>query len=150
MKLAIYTEQISALYGQIPIALAYDIVNAAVVVIVFSQKIVTTEYLVFLMLIGALLLIRATGWYLWSFRRTPDFTTNWALLSTIGSGLSGILWGYLSFRLFPENLLDQAIVAFIIGGMCISPLVSFTYYLPAFLCYVVPATIPLSAQFSFY
>jgi signal transduction histidine kinase/CheY-like chemotaxis protein len=147
VKLTIYRAQIFALYQQIPIVLAYDLVNAAVVAIVFSQKIVRTQYIVFLMLIGTVSVIRATGWYLWFVKKIPGSTANWAFLATIGSGLSGILWGYLSIRLFPENILEQSVLAFIIGGMCISPLVSFTYYLPAFLFYVVPATSLLAAQF---
>ena len=65
----------------------------------------------------------------------------------VRSGLSGLLWGVGSAFLLPDNLVEQTFVAFVIGGMCAASLVSFSYYLPAFIAYVFPASLPLAGRF---
>src|SRR4029077_12796839 len=62
-------------------------------------------------------------------------------------GLSGLLWGVGSALLLPYNLAEQTFVAFVIGGMCIASLVAFSNYLPAFIAYVFPASLPLAGRF---
>jgi len=69
------------------------------------------------------------------------------MCATLGSGLSGLLWGAGSAFLLPDNLVEQTFVAFVIGGMCAASLVSFSYYLPAFVAYVFPASLPLAGRF---
>src|SRR6201987_4494296 len=65
----------------------------------------------------------------------------------MGSGLSGLLWGTGSALLLPDSLVEQTFVAFVIGGMCVASLVSFSFYLPAFIAYVFPASLPLAGRF---
>src|SRR6201987_3218042 len=65
----------------------------------------------------------------------------------MGSGLSGFLWGTGSAFLLPDSLVEQTVVAFVIGGMCVASLVSFSFYLPAFIGYVFPALLPLAGRF---
>ena len=64
-------------------------------------------------------------------------------------GLSGLLWGIGSALLLPDNLVEQTFVAFVIGGMCAASLVAFSNYLPAFIAYVFPASLPLAGRFFF-
>jgi signal transduction histidine kinase len=52
--------------------------------------------------------------------------------------------------LFPNGLAEQTFLAFLIGGMCTAPLVSFSYYLPAFLAYVIPSTLPLAGRLALF
>ena len=68
-------------------------------------------------------------------------------VAIVGSGLSGLLWGAGSALLLPENLVEQTFVAFVIGGMCAASLVAFSNYLPAFIAYVFPASLPLAGRF---
>src|ERR1700732_1242760 len=65
-------------------------------------------------------------------------------------GLSGLLWGIGSALLLPDNLVDQTFVAFVIGGMCAASLVAYSNYLPAFIAYVFPASLPLGGRFFFF
>ena len=58
-----------------------------------------------------------------------------------------MLWGGGSALLLPDNLVEQTFVAFVIGGICVASLVSFSYYLPAFIAYVFPASLPLAGRF---
>jgi signal transduction histidine kinase/ActR/RegA family two-component response regulator len=48
--------------------------------------------------------------------------------------------------LLSDNLVEQTFVAFVIGGMSIAALVAFSNYLPAFIAYVFPASLPLAGR----
>jgi signal transduction histidine kinase/CheY-like chemotaxis protein len=144
----IYVAQIRALYQHIPIVLLVNIVNSALVAIVLASYKGQTWWLVFLALIIALTGAHALGWV--RYRRTSEWAqsaSRWAAAATVGSGLSGLLWGVGSALLLPDNLVEQTFVAFVIGGMCAASLVAFSNYLPAFIAYVFPATLPLAGRF---
>ena len=115
----IYVAQIRALYQHIPIVLLVNIVNSALVAIVLASYKGQSWWLVFLALTIALTGAHALGWL--RYRRTSEAaqsTGRWAAAATVGSGLSGLLWGVGSALLLPDNLVEQTFVAFVIGGMC--------------------------------
>ncbi len=144
----IYVAQIRALYQHIPIVLLVNIVNSALVAIVLASYKGQTWWLVFLALTIALTGAHAFGWV--RCRRTTEWAqsaSRWAAAATVGSGLSGLLWGVGSALLLPDNLVEQTFVAFVIGGMCVASLVAFSNYLPAFIAYVFPASLPLAGRF---
>ena len=144
----IYVAQIRALYQHIPIVLLVNIVNSALVAIVLASYKGQTWWLVFLALTIALTGAHAFGWV--RYRRTGELAqsaSRWAAAATVGSGLSGLLWGVGSALLLPDNLVEQTFVAFVIGGMCAASLVAFSNYLPAFIAYVFPASLPLAGRF---
>src|SRR5580693_3000006 len=146
----IYVAQIRALYQHIPIVLIVNIVNSALVAIILASYKGQTWWLVFLALTIALTGAQAFGWV--RYRRTsesPQSARRWAAAATVGSGLSGCLWGIGSALLLPDNLVEQTFVAFVIGGMCAASLVAFSNYLPAFIAYVFPASLPLAGRFFF-
>jgi signal transduction histidine kinase/CheY-like chemotaxis protein len=146
----IYVAQIRALYQHIPIVLIVNIVNSALVAIILASYKGQTWWLVFLALTIALTGAHAFGWV--RYRRTselPESARRWAAAATVGSGLSGLLWGIGSALLLPDNLVEQTFVAFVIGGMCAASLVAFSNYLPAFIAYVFPASLPLAGRFFF-
>jgi signal transduction histidine kinase len=125
------------------------VVNSALVAIVLASYLGQTRWLIFLALTVALTGARALGWarYHHRVRTTVQSTAKWAIFATIGSGLSGLLWGAGSALLLPDNLVEQTFVAFVIGGMCAASLVAFSYHLPAFIAYVFPASLPLAGRF---
>ena len=144
----IYVAQIRALYQHIPIVLLVNIVNSTLVAIVLASYKGQTWWLVFLALTIALTGAHAFGWV--RYRRTSELAqsaSRWAAAATVGSGLSGLLWGIGSALLLPDNLVEQTFVAFVIGGMCAASLVAFSNYLPAFIAYVFPASLPLAGRF---
>lgn len=144
----IYVAQINALYQQIPMVLSVDLISSLLSVIVLSSHRLQSRWFVFLSAILMLSAIRACGWYAYRIKKHFNFdTTNWALYATMGSGLSGLLWGVGGAWLLPNDLVKETFFAFVIGGMCAAPLVSFSYYFPAFLAYVIPATLPLAGRF---
>ena len=144
----IYVAQIRALYQHLPIVLLVNVVNSALVAIVLASYKGQTWWLVFLALTIALTGAHAFGWV--RYRRTSESARSarrWAVAATFGSGLSGLLWGVGSALLLPDNLVEQTFVAFVIGGMCAASLVAFSNYLPAFIAYVFPASLPLAGRF---
>jgi signal transduction histidine kinase/CheY-like chemotaxis protein len=144
----IYVAQIQALYQHIPIVLLVNVVNSALVAIVLASYKGQTWWLVFLALTIALTGAHAFGWV--RYRQTgqsAESASRWAAAATVGSGLSGFLWGVGSALLLPDNLVEQTFVAFVIGGMCAASLVAFSNYLPAFIAYVFPASLPLAGRF---
>ena len=143
----IYAAQIRALYQHLPMVLIVDVVNSALVSFVLASYLGHTLWLAFLTFAVGLAGARAVGWYRYHHHLTSlRATTKWAISATIGSGLSGLLWGAGSALLLSDNLVEQTFVAFVIGGMSIASLVAFSNYLPAFIAYVFPASLPLAGR----
>ncbi|MBV9202173.1 MAG: response regulator [Alphaproteobacteria bacterium] len=145
---ALFAAQVRALYQHIPTVLLVNVVNSALVAIVLASYKRQTWWLAFLALTIVLSGAHALGWA--RYRRdgtAAKSAARWAAAATVGSGLSGLLWGVSSAVLLPDNLVEQTFVGFVIGGMCAASLVAFSNYLPAFVAYVFPATLPMAARF---
>jgi len=144
----IYAGQVQALYQHLPIVLLVNVVNSALVSVVLAASRGQICWLVFLGLTVALSGVRALGWARYCRNKgTVESTAKWAVAATVGSGLSGLLWGCACALLLSDNLVEQTFVAFTIGGMCVASLVAFSNYLPAFIAYVFPASLPLAGRF---
>ena len=128
--------------------LAVNVINSGLVALALVSYLEQTRWWIFLGLVTTLTAARAIGWkYYRDHRKSADLTRLWAIIATVGSGLSGLLWGVSSTMLLPDNLLEQTFLAFVIGGMCAGALVSLSYYLPAFIAYVYLSALPLAAGF---
>ena len=128
--------------------LAVNVVNSGLVALALASYLQQTRWWIFFGLVTTLTTARAIGWkYYRDHRKSVDLTRLWAIIATVGSGLSGLLWGVGSTMLLPDNLLEQTFLAFVIGGMCAGALVSLSYYLPAFIAYVYFSALPLAAGF---
>src|SRR6516165_4751122 len=144
----VFISQIDNLYQQTPIVLTVNAVNSSLVAVVLASYMGQTLWLIFLALTLLLTVVRVVGWkFYWSRAVAIPSTPKWAIIATIGSGLSGLLWGAGSALLLPDSLVEQTFVAFVVGGMCVASLVSFSFYLPAFIAYVFPALLPLAGRF---
>ena len=144
----IYISQIETVYQQIPIVLTVNAVNSSLVAMVLASYMRQALWSIFLALTLLLTVLRMIGWKAyWSRVAAVRSTPRWAIIATMGSGLSGLLWGAGSALLLPDSLVEQTFVAFVIGGMCVASLVSLSFYLPAFIAYVFPASLPLAGRF---
>jgi signal transduction histidine kinase/ActR/RegA family two-component response regulator len=144
----VYTSQVDRLYHQTPMVLTVNLVNSTLVSVVLALYSGETPWLIFLVLTVALTVLRLIGWRQYYSRLQPGVSTaKWAFLAIAGSGLSGAIWGVGSALLLPGNLVEETFVAFVIGGMCVASLISFSYYFPAFLAYVFPAVLPMAGRF---
>ena len=130
--------------------LTVNVVNSALVAVVFGSYMGQTPWLIFLALTVVLTLMRVIVWKVYRSRaEEARSTAKWAIFATLGSGMSGLLWGAGSALLLTDNLVEQTFVGFVIGGMCVASLVSFSHHFPAFMAYVFPASLPLAGRFYF-
>ena len=128
--------------------LAVNVINSGLVTVVFALYLQQTRWWSFFGLVITLTGARAIAWRLYRRNQTSNgLTIKWAIIATLGSGLSGLLWGVGSTLLLPDNILEQTFLAFVIGGMCAGALVSLSYYLPAFIAYTYSSVLPLAGSF---
>jgi signal transduction histidine kinase len=140
--------RIGVLYQQTPTVIVVNVLNAALVALVLVQRGEPAYWYVWLTLIAVLSIARAGLWV--SYRRSvraASSAARWARMSTIASTLSGILWGIGCALLFPDGIVEQTFLAFVIGGMCAGALVTLCYHAPALLGYVLPATLPMALRY---
>ena len=143
----VYAAQVDRLYHQTPMVLTVNLVNSTLVAVVLASYSGETPWLIFLVVTVALTALRLIGWKQYYSRLQPGVkTTRWAILAIVGSGLSGGIWGVGSAMLLPGNLVEETFVAFVIGGMCVASLISFSNYFPAFVAYVFPAVLPMAGR----
>src|SRR5262249_24485762 len=120
ISIAIHTEQLRAVFRQLPIALVVNLVNAALTAIVLSTIGTQAALVIWFCLVA---LVTAVRWVLWRrYRRAlsgPKQHRIWSRLSVCGSLLAGSCWGFGGMLLFPiVPTSGQIFLTFVIGGMC--------------------------------
>ena len=101
----IYLNQIDILYRQTPIVLTVNVVNSSLVALLLASYMKQALWLIFLALTLLLTALRVIGWkFYWSRAIAVRSTPKWAIIATMGSGLSGLLWGAGSALLLPDSL----------------------------------------------
>ena len=104
----IYISQIETVHQQIPIVLTVNVINSSLVAVVLASYMGQALWLIFLALTLLLTVVRMIGWKVyWSRAAAVRSTPRWAIIATMGSGLSGLLWGAGSALLLPDSLVEQ-------------------------------------------
>ena len=142
----IYASQVRAVYQHMPMILADNVVNSALVALVLASYMGQTWWWMFFAAVVACNAVRALAWSWYRLLRKPA-TTRWGMFAAIGSGLSGLLWGAASTLFLSENIVERTFMAFVVGGMCVCALVALSTYLPALIGFVFLAALPLAASF---
>ena len=149
IAVAVYAEQVGAVYRQMPIALGTNFVNAALIAAVLTP---IAARPVPLLWFGVVVLVtggRAVAWR--RYRRGGNAGADagrWALPATLGAMLAGLCWGLGGAVLFPFiPPLAQAFLTIVIGGMCAGSVVLSGPHLPTLLAFVLPACLPMAAHF---
>jgi len=94
--------------------------------------------------VATLTLVRL-GLWLYSRPRLADAgeAVRWGPRYTVGSTVSGLLWGSTAFLFIsPENPTSLILVSFVIGGMAAGSVTGLATYLPAFYCYLLCSMVP--------
>jgi len=149
ISIAIRTEQLRAVFRQLPISLAVNLVNAALSAIVLSTIGAQPAPLVWFSLVA---LVTAGRGILWRrYRRTPagpESAHRWSLFAVAGSLLAGSCWGFGGMLLFPiVPTSGQIFLTFVIGGMCAGTVVLNASHLPTLLAFLLSASLPMAARF---
>src|SRR5271165_52379 len=145
----IRTAQLSAVFRQMPIALAVNAMNAIITAVVLQQLVGIALPLAWLC---AVLLVTTGRWALWlRYRRVHSSVVDfapWSRLATCGSLLAGMCWGLGGVVLFPiAPVLGQIFLTFVIGGMCAGGVVISASHLPSLLAFLFSASLPMAALF---
>lgn len=147
-RAAMLPEQIKAkainlLYRQSRVALPITLINSAFLAYLLWDVIPGKTVLTWFTLITTLSVIRSLLSYLY-FNRLSPATGGWGTWFTIGSLLSGLLWGSAGIILYvPDQIAYQALLFFILGGMGAGAYASNTSFIPAFYAFFVPALLPI-------
>ncbi len=141
--------QVSAVFRQMPIALAVNLLNAAITVIVLQRLAAVTVPFAWLCLVT---LVTTGRWVLWQhYRRAHpkvEDAPRWSLLATCGSLIAGLCWGLGGVALFPVvPVIGQIFLTFVIGGMCAGGVVLNASHLPALLAFLLSASLPMAVRF---
>jgi hypothetical protein len=143
----VYAEQVRQLYRLSAAGYLGTLANAGVLVFALWGVVSTT-------LLGAWLcaIFLVTGARFLLYRaflglNPPDAEAErWARRFVIGAGAGGLLWGVAGSALYPAaSLPHQFLVIFLIGGMSIAALVVLASVREAFLAFVLPAQLMLTA-----
>jgi signal transduction histidine kinase len=141
--------QVSAVFRQMPIALAVNAVNAIITFIILQQLVGLTRPLAW---VCAVLLVTSGRWVLWlryrRLRSAISAVARWSWLAAGGSLLAGLCWGVGGLILFPAMpVLGQIFLTFVIGGMCAGAVVISASHLPSLLAFLLSASLPMAALF---
>ena len=146
---AIGAEQLRAVFRQMPIALAVNLVNAALTAAVLFPL---TARPLPLMWFSSVALVTTGRWLLWrAYRRAfPERqeTLGWPALAVCGSLAAGLSWGIGGVLLFPiVPASGQMFLAFVIGGMCTGAVVLSAPHLPTLLAFLLSGSLPMAGLF---
>jgi signal transduction histidine kinase len=145
----ICAEQVSAVFRQMPIALAVNSVNAIITAAVLQQLAGTAFPLGWLCVV---LLVQTGRCALWLRYRSVDprvvDVTRWSWLATCGSLLAGMCWGLGGMVLFPiAPVPGQIFLISVIGGMCSGAVVMSASHLSSLLAFLLSASLPMAVVF---
>jgi signal transduction histidine kinase len=142
------TERIRSVFQQAPLTLVVTVINAVLTAAVLAPVSSHTSLSMWVALIIAVSGAR------WAVRqrflaRAPEGARSqrWAALSILGSMTTGILWGIGATVLLPAAETYQLFFAFVVGGMCAGTTAVNSAHLPTVLAFILPATLPLAANF---
>jgi len=141
--------QLDAVFRQMPIALAVNIINAAITVAVLQRLAPTAISLTWFCIVFLLMLGRLALWR--RYRRVrPQVAdlSSWSLVASFGSLLAGLTWGLGGVVLFATvPSLGQIFLTFVIGGMCAGSVVLSAPHLPTLLAFLFAASLPVAGRF---
>jgi diguanylate cyclase (GGDEF)-like protein/PAS domain S-box-containing protein len=144
----VHAELLRAVYAAAPAVLTANLVNGALVVLVFWSVVPTRLLIGWYALLCAAVGIRAWLWSRHRRERPPsEQADRWGRLAAIGSGASGTLWGAAgAMFLVPDSPIHEIVLAFVLGGMGAGATVSLAAHLPAFLAYLIPSVLPFALR----
>ncbi len=145
---AIRTEQLGAVFRQMPIALTVNLVNGALTAIILSS--LAAGWLPKIWFL-AVVLVTGGRWLLWwryHHSSPAERERLWSLLATSGSLFAGSCWGIGGLVLLPiVPASGQIFLTFVIGGMCAGAAVLSASHLPSLLAFLLSASVPVAGHF---
>ncbi len=143
----VYVEQVKLLYRNLPLGLFATQLNVFILVAILWSVI---DHVV-LLLWGAAITLTVVSrmGLIAAYRRahlTPANAPRWVIWFTIGTVLSGIIWGSAGVFLFPAEISHQVFIIFVLAGMTAGAVVSFSALWKIGLIFILFTLTPLSVR----
>jgi len=152
-KRRVHAEQVAMLYGSARLLVAFNLLNGAVLALVQSLVVPTTQALTWY---GILVLVTGSRYVLVRcYRQAQSLAGSahldpvpWERRFTLGAAFSGLVWGAAAVLLFPTGETDhQVFLAFILAGMTAGAAATLASRLPVFFAFALPVLLPLGLRF---
>src|SRR5262249_44970967 len=129
-------EQSKQLYSRGLVALVVNIINGGVVVAALWGSVPARPSLAWLAVLTILVCVRGLYWRIHGLAEVaeePYDSDRWLWVWTIGTAITGAVWGVGGVLLFPAaSITGQDLLLFVIGGMVAGASASMSSYQPAF------------------
>lgn len=145
---SVAAELIRMLYRYVPAVLAANMVNSALLVAALWSHADRRVLLGWVSAVMILTFVRVGLWLSCRGRLTNDeVTAKWGFRYTLGSAISGVLWGSIAFLFVqPGRPHSLILVSFVIGGMGAGAVTSLSAHLPTFHLYLLGSMLPLELR----
>jgi hypothetical protein len=91
--------------------------------------------------------LRLSEWFWYRSRSESDQARwRWGILSILGSGASGVLWGTAGVLFYVPSDSHLVVLGFVLGGMGAGAVASLTPYIWAFYAYLLPSVLPFTVK----
>lgn len=145
----VLARQIDHCYRQLPIVLAVNTVNGAILAAVLWEAIGRRTVLVWLLGLLSVTLGRSVSLRAYRDpRRQPAAgSRTWERYFVLGACANGVVWGAAGIALFhPHSFPHQVLLAFVIGGMVAGAIPLLAPLRNAYRCFAIPAVAPISVS----
>ncbi|MGG5818847.1 ATP-binding protein [Falsiroseomonas sp. HW251] len=141
--------QVSAIYGQLPLAATVALANAAMLALVVSGGRPTGGLLAWLGVMVAACLVRLGLWGAHrGDRRAPEQPGRWARAAMAAAAFAGAAWGVGAALLWPDSETQQLFWVFVVGGMCTGAVALHHARPDAVLAFILPAGLPIALRYA--
>jgi signal transduction histidine kinase len=139
-------EQIKVIYRYLPALVVINAVVGAAMVYGLWNVVPHEGLVVWGCIMVAVLAVRGMTYGVYRrYAGAHPSSTHWTAGFTVGSALSGALWGAVGVFLFPSESLEyQLFILFILMGMGAGAVTSLTAYMPAFYAFLPICLLPIS------
>jgi signal transduction histidine kinase len=144
----VVAEQVRALYSRAALPFVTVVVNASVLAYVVWSPGERSAIFGWLGAVYAVTLVRVVAWRAY-LRRSPGAgkAKGWGWGFAAGSAANGLAWGASAFALYrPGDVVLQAVILLVLGGMTAGAAASAATFLPAFVAFCVPALLPMTLR----
>ncbi len=145
---AVRAAQLHSSFEHLPLTLTATVINSLLVGFVEASVVPWAIIAAWIGLVMVLSALRVGLWY--AHRRVAvgiSPKVGWATLATIGTLLSGVLWGCTPLLFAPSDQAHLLFLAFVLAGMSAGAATVHAAHFPSVVAFIVPAIAPLAATF---
>lgn len=138
-------ERLRLVYSNLPVTLIVGAATACILAFLLRHRAPVVELIAWLS-IGLLITLARLVSYR-RYRRTQAELLDvelWRRRLILGTGISGIFWGFAGAVLFPSgDLAYQVVITFVLAGLSSGAMTSYAAVRTSYFCFVLPAIVPV-------